>query len=69
METTGASVTEALKAAIHTYHDTLAAKAAPSPQELALRLGLIGCGAGPEDLSTRYKEYLTGSLAQKHGHR
>ncbi|MFZ5478306.1 MAG: ribbon-helix-helix domain-containing protein [Myxococcota bacterium] len=29
--------------------------------------GFIGCGEGPEDLSERYKDYLTDSLAKKHG--
>jgi hypothetical protein len=69
MERTGKSVTEVLKAALEAYFAGLEAQRRPGAQELALRVGLVGCGDGPEDLSSRYKNYLSESLAGKHDHR
>lgn len=64
---TGASVTDVIKNAIHCYHLSLAGKGKRSSFDLFGEAGLIGCAEGPANLSTRYKEALTGSLLEKHG--
>lgn len=69
MERTGRSVTEVLKTAIDAYFAQLEAQRHPRAQELALRVGLVGCGEGPEDLSSRHKTYFSESLTGKHDHR
>lgn len=69
MHLTGKSVTEVLKAAVELYFSGLEAQQRPGAQELALRVGLVGCGEGPGDLSSRYKAYLSEGLAGKHDHR
>jgi hypothetical protein len=69
MELTGKTVTEVLKTAIESYFAELEAQRRPRVQELALRVGLVGCGEGPEDLSSRHKAYFSESLTGKHDHR
>ena len=69
MERTGKSVTEVLKTAIEAYFAEIEAQRRPRVQELALRIGLVGCGEGPEDLSSRHKAYFSESLTGKHDHR
>lgn len=62
------NVTEALKAAIDTLHGALAGERRPTSYEVALKVGLIGCGdGGPEDLSAEYKRYLLEGWSEKHG--
>ena len=57
------SVTEALKYAIDVgYREVTTAQA-----RRRILDGLVGAFEGPEDLSTNYKEYLSESLARKHG--
>lgn len=67
VEQTGHSVTDVIKSAIHNYHLALAEKSSRSVFEAFTEAGFIGCADGPADLSTRYKEYLTDSLVEKHG--
>ena len=69
MQLTGKSVTEVLKTAIEAYFVEIEAQRRPRAQELALRIGLVGCGEGPEDLSSRHKAYFSESLIGKHDHR
>jgi len=60
------NVTEALKRAIEALHRTVANERRPTPYEVALKVGLIGCAEGPEDLSTNSKRYLYEYLAKKY---
>jgi len=60
------NVTEALKRAIEALHRTVANERRPTPYEVALKVGLIGCAEGPEDLSTSSKRYLYEYLAKKY---
>lgn len=63
VERRGGSVTEALKYAIDVgYREVTTAQT-----RRRLLDGLVGAFEGPEDLSTNYKEYLSESLARKHG--
>ena len=60
------STTEVVKQGIDLLY--LRSKAKPSEKIRALlESDFIGCSEGPEDLSTHYKQYLTESLAEKHG--
>jgi len=62
LESSGMSASDLLRAALREYH----AAHARSPRDpLALLAGFIGSGEGPEDLSARYKDYLSESLEDK----
>lgn len=68
MRATGSRVSDILKQAI----DVLYARTEQSegrPEKLLTRARFVGCGDGPEDLSSRYKEELKKTVAPKHGHR
>jgi len=60
--------TEVVKQAIDRYYAEVQC-ARTRPVEIFEATRFIGSGEGPEDLSSRYKEYLVESLAGKHGHR
>ena len=62
LEKSGLSASDLLRTALREYH---AAHVRPSRDPLALLTGFIGSGEGPEDLSARYKDYLTESLENK----
>jgi len=62
LEKSGLSASDLLRAALREYHAT---HVRPSRDPLALLAGFIGSGEGPEDLSARYKDYLTESLENK----
>lgn len=66
MRTKKLNVTEALKQAIDAMHRTIADERRPTPYEVALKVGLIGCAEGPEDLSTNSKRYIYEYLAKKY---
>ncbi|MGQ0652554.1 MAG: ribbon-helix-helix protein, CopG family [Betaproteobacteria bacterium] len=61
------NVTDVLKEAVEALHRKLADERRPSSHEVALKVGFIGCGEGPEDLSTNYKRYLYEGWSEKHG--
>jgi len=62
LESSGMSASDLLRAALREYH----AAHVRSPRDpLALLAGFIGSGEGPEDLSARYKDYLSESLEDK----
>jgi len=60
------NVTAALKQAIDALHRALIDERRPTPYEVALKVGLIGCAEGPEDLSTNSKRYIYEYLAKKY---
>ena len=60
------TVTEALKQAIEALHRTVEEKRRLTAYEVALKVGLIGCAEGPEDLSTNSKHYIYEYLAKKY---
>lgn len=60
------NVTEALKSAIEALYGAVAEQRGPTPYEVALKVGLIGCAEGPEDLSTSAKRYLYEYLTKKY---
>jgi hypothetical protein len=62
----GQTVTEVIKNAIHCYYRQQTERASLPALELFRSVGLIGCTDGPQDLSSRYKDDLGESLAQKH---
>jgi hypothetical protein len=62
LESSGLSASDLLRAALREYH---AAHVRPPRNPLALLAGFIGSGEGPEDLSVRYKDYLSESLEEK----
>ena len=59
------STTEIVKQAIDLLYRQSKSKTSKKIKAL-LESDFIGCGEGPEDLSTHYKQYLTESLAKKH---
>lgn len=65
---THAGISEIVKEAIDVYYDRVKGKK-PRPAEIFRESGFIGIGEGPEDLSVRYKDYLTEALEEKHGDR
>ena len=68
MRATGSRVSDILKQAI----DVLYARAEQSeslPEKLLTQARFVGCGEGPEDLSSQYKEELKKTVAAKHGDR
>lgn len=58
----GHSASELLRDALREYH---AARQRPRRNPLELLAGYIATGEGPEDLSTRYKEYLATVFQEK----
>lgn len=63
---TGASVSDVIRDAIDYYH---AAHPSGSERGRAALRKLVGISSGPRDLSSNYKDRLSRSLAEKHGHR
>ncbi len=61
----GLSASDLLRDALREYHATRHRPRADAAKLLAAS-GFVGGGSGPVDLSTRYKEYLTGALEHKH---
>jgi predicted DNA-binding protein len=68
-KTKGLSLSDVLREAIDHYAQAQHAQNAPSAFEIMERIGFIGCGKGPSDLSTNLKKYLTEGLSAKHGYR
>jgi len=62
LESSGASASELLRAALREYHR---AHVRAKPKPLDLLAGYIGAGEGPQDLSANYKSYLTEALEHK----
>jgi hypothetical protein len=62
----GHTVTEVIKNAIHCFYREQSERASQPALELFRAAGLIGCADGPQDLSSRYKDYLGESLVDKH---
>jgi len=58
----GLSASDLLRDALREYHT---AHVRPARDPMALLAGYIGSGDGPEDLSARYKQYLTEALEGK----
>ena len=58
----GKSASDVLREALREYH---AAHVRSSRDPLTLLSGYIGAGEGPEDLSARYKNYLSEALETK----
>ncbi|GHT82981.1 hypothetical protein AGMMS49960_11090 [Betaproteobacteria bacterium] len=58
----GLPASDLLRDALREYH---AAHVRPQRDSVALLAGYIGSGEGPEDLSVRYKDYLTEALEEK----
>ncbi len=63
-QNTGQTSTEIIKHSLELYVKELEDEACQASQRLLK--DLAGIGSGPEDLSENYKEYLTGSLNEKH---
>ncbi len=63
---TGLPRSEVLREALRRYHAQVAGDGS-GPGPIIHASGLVGCGEGPEDLSERYKEYLTDTLVTRHG--
>jgi hypothetical protein len=61
---TSSTTTEVLRRAIEHYYASTASGSRDGAKILQ-ETGLIGCAAGPTDLSTRYKEDLSELLAKK----
>lgn len=57
---TGRSTTEIVKESLESYYQTVT-RGSPA----AALASLVGCAAGPPDLSETYKDQLTHSLARK----
>ena len=68
-KSTGLSISDVIRDAIDHYADAHQSANAPSAYEIAQRIGLIGCGAGPADLASNIKRYFAEGLQKKHGHR
>lgn len=66
--TTGLPVSDIVKRGIDLLYDETRG-ASRSPYEVLVGSGFVGAVEGPADLSARYKEDLTASLAAKHGDR
>ena len=60
------STTDVLKQAIDVLYEQRKMQNRSKLQQL-LQSDFIGCAEGPEDLSERYKDYLTEGWAEKHG--
>ena len=66
---TGLSVSDVIRDAIDHYAEAHRSANAPSAYKIAQRVGLIGCGSGPADLSVNTKQNFAKVLQKKHGHR
>jgi hypothetical protein len=64
LDSSGVSASELLRVALRAYHRT---RIRPRRKPLDLLAGYIGAGEGPQDLSARYKSYLTEALERKIG--
>ncbi|MDR1710045.1 MAG: hypothetical protein LBS70_10045 [Candidatus Accumulibacter sp.] len=62
LECSGLSASDLLREALREYH---ASRVRPARDSLGLLAAYIGAGEGPEDLSARYKSYLTEALEEK----
>jgi hypothetical protein len=62
---TGSSMSEVIANAIEAYYAQGMRMSAATPYEIAVQSGIIGCAAGPKDLSRNYKRLLTESLEEK----
>jgi hypothetical protein len=60
----GLSASDLLREALREYHHTHA-KSRANAAKILQASGFIGGGAGPADLSTRYKTYLTDAVEKK----
>lgn len=67
-QATGGSTSDIVREALRRYYEEMCRRHVSANQVLE-QVGFIGCGEADPELSTRYKEALTGSLEQKHGHR
>lgn len=68
MQLTGTSVSDVVRVAIERYYVEVN-RAERGALRVLKEVGFIGCVEGPPDLSQRYKEELTESIAEKYGHR
>lgn len=59
-------VSEIVKRAIDLLHRQQAGRSRQKLDAL-LSSNFVGCAEGPEDLASRYKQYLTRDLENKHG--
>jgi len=62
LKQSGRSVSELLREALREYHTS---RLAPKRNPTELLADFVGSGEGPEDLSVRYKAYLSEGLAHK----
>ena len=60
------SASEIVKQAIDLLHRQHASRSRKKLDAL-LSSDFVGCAEGPEDLASRYKQYLTRELEHKHG--
>lgn len=58
---TGRSTTEIVKESLESYYQTVARSSNPA----TALASLVGCAAGPTNLSATHKHHLTQSLARK----
>ena len=59
------SVSEVVKVSIDQLYEATRSRE-KRPYDIMRETGLIGCGDGPVDLSSRYKEYLTEEMNAKY---
>ena len=64
-QTTGGNLTSVVKEAIGHYY-TEVRRSQVSPADILLEEGFVGCSDGEPDLSSRYKDQLSTSLATKY---
>jgi predicted DNA-binding protein len=62
---TGLATSDVVRSSIEHYYDAVMASTTDARVVLEAS-GFIASGSGPVDLSERYKEHLSESLAQKH---
>lgn len=60
----GLTTTEVVLESIERFYEAVTDEAA-SPAAILERVGFLGCGEGPEDLSASYKAHVTASLGRK----
>lgn len=64
---TGTGTSDIIKQAIDDAYDRVRASSVDAAKTL-MRVGFVGCGDGPPDLSENYKRDLETGFANKHGH-
>ncbi len=64
-ERTGLAASDVVRASIEHYYETVRASGADA-RDILTASGFVASGTGPSDLSERYKQHLTDSLAKKH---